>query len=99
MDRYIGEDKQVWLKYKMVDNGEISENREVNINSSIYKFRRKQMAQAFEEDNPELFDQNASYKRVLEELHNVSKQSTTLLYNQTLLMKEIQELKKGKVTI
>ncbi|ENQ3106423.1 hypothetical protein ACEOWJ_002448 [Bacillus cereus] len=99
LDRYIGEDKQVWLKYKMIDTGEISENREVNINSSIYKFRRKQMAQAFEEDNPELFDQNASYKRVLEELDNVSKQLTTLLYNQTLLMQGIQELKKGKVTI
>ncbi|WP_242225021.1 hypothetical protein [Bacillus cereus group sp. BfR-BA-01380] len=99
LDRYIGEDKQVWLKYKMIDTGEISENREVNINSSIYKFRRKQMAQAFEEDNPELFDQNASYKRVLEELDNVSKQLTTLLYNQTLLMQEIRELKKGKVTI
>ncbi|WP_218160783.1 hypothetical protein [Bacillus sp. 491mf] len=99
MDRYIGEDKQVWLKYKMIDTGEISENREVNINSNIYKFCRKQMAQAFEEDNPELFDQNASYKRVLEELDNVSKQLTTLLYNQTLLMQEIQELKKGKVTI
>lgn len=57
------------------------------------------MAQAFEEDNRELFDQNASYKRVLEKLDNVSKQLTTLLYNQTLLMQGIQELKKGKVTI
>ncbi|MFI8709602.1 hypothetical protein ACIGHG_21675 [Bacillus sp. NPDC077411] len=37
--------------------------------------------------------------RLLEELDNVSKQMTTLLYNQTLLMQEIQELKKGKVTI
>ncbi|MGG2014835.1 hypothetical protein [Bacillus sp. S10(2024)] len=57
------------------------------------------MAQAFEEDNPELFNQNASYKLVLEELDNVSKQLTTLLYNQTLFMQEIQELKKGRVTI
>lgn len=69
LDRYIGEDKQVWLKYTMIDTNEVSENREVNINSSIYKFLRKQMAQAFEEDNRELFDQNASYKLVLEELH------------------------------
>ncbi|WP_433775418.1 hypothetical protein [Bacillus wiedmannii] len=64
----------------MENSGEEVENREVNVNSNLYKFRQKKA-----EDN----------KRILEGLDHINKQIMTLIYNQTLLMQEIKKLKKA----
>ncbi|PEA53425.1 hypothetical protein CON64_18445 [Bacillus pseudomycoides] len=99
IDRYLGEDDYVWLKYKMLDSGEVIENREVNVNSNLYKFRQKKKVEAFDEEFPELADSqnfgNIEFnKKVMESVDSITKQLTTLMLQQTLMMEEIRELKK-----
>lgn len=99
INRYLGEDGYVWLKYKMLNSEEVIDNREVNVNANIYKFCQKKKVEAFEKEYPELSNlsniKNIEFnKKVMESIDSITKQLTTLMLQQTLVMEELRELKK-----
>lgn len=44
LDRYLGDENMVYLKYKELATGAVKKNKEVNVNAMIYKWSRSQAA-------------------------------------------------------
>lgn len=95
IDRYLAEDGHIMLKYKMLETGEVIDNREVNVASNLYKFRMKRKmdllkGEATFEDLVGITPEH-SYKAIMEELKAINEQLRLLSIKQADMLKMLEE--------
>jgi hypothetical protein len=68
LDRYQGEDGKAWLKYQWLNGmseGKVEENKEENINASLYKFKvSRGIKESIEMDDSEVVTPNQIFQLV-----------------------------------
>lgn len=85
LERWLGEDGFVMLKYEYTDSGIVEENREVNVASALAKFRKKK----------ELEDSKTSAGEIGEvwrELQNISETLRLLTIQQATILQKLERL-------
>ena len=96
IDRFLGDDGFAMLRYKMLETGEIEENKEVNIASNIAKARKKEQAQANAQANQwsgaQSFDASQlqawreEWREVKDNLKLLAIQTATIANNQATMI-------------
>jgi uncharacterized coiled-coil protein SlyX len=74
LDRYLGDDEKPWLKFQWLSGdkeGEIEENKEENINASLYKFRVSRGMQVVGDGYTESGDPPVTLKDIHDKVENI----------------------------
>jgi hypothetical protein len=69
LDRYLGDDGRAWLKYQWLNGtkeGQIEDNKEENINASMYKFRVSRGIKDIDDQDSEVIIPNQIFQLVEE---------------------------------
>jgi len=89
IDRWLGEDGFVMLKYIFPETGLLEENREVNIASALAKYKKKLELEKSKDIPNEL-------KAVKEELRAVQEQMRVLILQQVTILQKLENIESSR---
>lgn len=85
IDRWLGEDGFVMLKYTFTETGAVEENKEVNVASALAKYKKKVELEKSKDLPNEI-------KAVREELRAVQEQLRVLILQQATILQKLENL-------